>query len=399
MATLEDLETYLKTTSALLPASRQVVKHPNLKAAAAAVFAHWSERRKARDNRPIQPTIKTEDTGANDAYICFRRREARPMRKTRRVDQQSMDKVRQLRQQMDAARNLLDLVTKRERYRKESLILEELIFQQKIIVRRMKKKLGVAASEDVSPMKKNPVPRDRLVVVGRRVVIVCQRVLTPSLCRPTGSTRIFIPVNKLREAGHFNPMAEHERQAENRKRKREEDERMGYVDLTENPYVPQLPTHPGDRYFREDYTELLSYPSPLSEDGVVPTFLLQTGDPEVDFNVPFLPDKEMEDGRRDTALRARFGRVRIGRGGRRIQDRRCAMSDLFSELGPQHAYLPGEPESRWKRAPEQFEMENDAKVRQERQEKLSRYRWGDSDDEDLAIAPEDGGIPLFDNTS
>ncbi|KAI9010156.1 enhancer of polycomb-like-domain-containing protein [Hyaloraphidium curvatum] len=372
MATLEDLETYLKTSSALLPSSRQIIKHPNLKAAAAAVFAHWQERRKQRDNRPIQPTIKTEDTGANDAYICFRRRENRPMRKTRRVDQQSMDKVRQLRQQMDQARNLLDLVTKRERYRKESLILEELIFQQKIVVRRMKKKLGVSAAEDASPVKqaKAKKPEDR----------------------PMGPMKILL--KSTRDAS----LLASDQAAEARKRKREEDERLGWMDLTENPYVPMPPTHAGDRFFREDYTDILSYPSPSAEDGVVPTFLMQAGDPAADFNVPFLPDPDVEEGRKESILRARMGRVRIGRGGRRIHDRRCGMGDVFPEMGPQHAWLPGEPESRWKPAPN-FEMENEAKLRQENQEKLSRFRWGDTDDEELAILADDAGMPIYDNTS
>lgn len=309
-----------------------------------------------------------------------------------------MDKVRQLRQQMDQARNLLDLVTKRERYRKESLILEELIFQQKIIVRRMKKKLGVAANEDLSPLKKNPIRRDERWAsqfspcgdAGTE-----SRALLPR--RAPGSTKIFIPVDKLRSVSHYSPMAASELAAESRKRKREEDERQGWLDLTENPHVPLPPAHPGDNFFREDYTELLSYPSPAAEDGVVPTFLVQPGQSVADLDVPFLPDKEMDDGRRETILRARLGRVRIGRGGRRMYDRRCAIADVFPELGPRHAWVPGEAESRWNRAPD-FEMENEAKVRQEMQEKLSRFRWGDMDDEDLAITTDGAGMPIYDNT-
>jgi len=308
-----------------------------------------------------------------------------------------MDKVRQLRQQMDQARNLLDLVTKRERYRKESLILEELIFQQKIIVRRMKKKLGVAVTEEPVGAKKPQIRQDRWVILLRlsfyQLGIQCD-LSTISRGGAMHPTKIFINVRA--EPGYSNPLAQHEINFEHRKRKREEDERLGWIDLMENPYVAPPATHNGDRFFREDHTEFLSYPSPISEDGVVPASLLPTGDPAMDLDVPFLPDKEMEDGKRETILRSRFGRVRIGRGGRRIHDRRCSMADVFPEMGPQHAYLPGEVESRWKRGPD-FELENDAKIRQEMQEKLSRFRWGDGDVEDLAIVAEGAGEPLYDN--
>jgi hypothetical protein len=89
-----------------------------------------------------------EETTRNesDPYVCFRRREIKTGRKTRRTDAQSLIKLRQLRAEMESARILLEMIAKREKMRKESLLLEHVIFEQKALVREMRETMGV--SED-----------------------------------------------------------------------------------------------------------------------------------------------------------------------------------------------------------------------------------------------------------
>jgi hypothetical protein len=89
-----------------------------------------------------------------DPYLCFRRRESKPIRKTRRSDQQSIEKLRKLRIEMEGARSLLEMVSRREKMRKESMVLEHLVFEQKCKLREYKRVLGVKDDDDDYPHSK-----------------------------------------------------------------------------------------------------------------------------------------------------------------------------------------------------------------------------------------------------
>ncbi|RKP28084.1 enhancer of polycomb-like-domain-containing protein [Syncephalis pseudoplumigaleata] len=115
-----------------------------------AVFGYWKTRRRARQGASIMPQLKTEDPSQKetDPYVCFRRREVKPMRKTRRSDAQSLDKLRQLRSELYLACNLLELVDRREKMRQESLALEQLCFDQKMIMRELRRKYNFKDESD-----------------------------------------------------------------------------------------------------------------------------------------------------------------------------------------------------------------------------------------------------------
>jgi enhancer of polycomb-like protein len=70
------------------------------------------------------------------------------MRKTRRSDAQSLDKLRQLRSELYLAYNLLELVDRREKMRQESLALEQLCFDQKMIMRELRRKYNFKDESD-----------------------------------------------------------------------------------------------------------------------------------------------------------------------------------------------------------------------------------------------------------
>ncbi|KAG5463181.1 MAG: enhancer of polycomb-like-domain-containing protein [Olpidium bornovanus] len=121
-----------------------------LKEVARAVYPHWSRRRAQRQGKPVMPALKFEEVAPHEAdpYICFRRREVKALRKTRRTDALSLEKLKRLRAEMDTARILLEQVAKRERMRRESLALEHVIFDQQCALRGLRQALGL--KEDVA---------------------------------------------------------------------------------------------------------------------------------------------------------------------------------------------------------------------------------------------------------
>ena len=111
-------------------------------------------RRIERKGKDIIPQLRSEDTlkGEIDPYVCFRRRETKPIRKTRRTDQQSLERLRKLRSEMEMSRNLLEMVLRREKIRKEGLVLEHTVFDKKIKLREYQRKLGIKEDEDLLPL-------------------------------------------------------------------------------------------------------------------------------------------------------------------------------------------------------------------------------------------------------
>jgi enhancer of polycomb-like protein len=121
------------------------------------VYLHWKERRIKRMGKPIAPTLKFEENekdDSNDPYICFRRREVRQVRKTRRQDAASSERIRRLKNEMQQARDLVALVSMREKQREESLKAERNLFNIRCRVKDAKRKLGiVGGDEDLVPVK------------------------------------------------------------------------------------------------------------------------------------------------------------------------------------------------------------------------------------------------------
>ncbi|KAJ2956067.1 hypothetical protein NQZ79_g8040 [Umbelopsis isabellina] len=199
----DELESHFKTPS-LLP----------LQTAAKHIYEHWKERRLKNAGKPIFPILKFDETGLRsdtDPYVCFRRRETKPVRKTRRTDQQSLEKLRKLRAEMETARNLLEMVLRREKMRKESLAIEHTIFDKKCMLREMQRQLGIKEDEDLLFSKKK------------------RKMSTES---GSGAT-IKIPLNKLKRDGfdrHEKSAAQIAIEAEVAKRKEED---SGFEDVTD----------------------------------------------------------------------------------------------------------------------------------------------------------------------
>jgi enhancer of polycomb-like protein len=121
------------------------------------VYLHWKERRIKRAGKPIAPSLKFEENekeDSNDPYICFRRREVRQVRKTRRQDAVTSERIRRLKAEMQQARDLVAMVSMREKQREEAIKAERHLFNMRCKVKEVKRKLGIeGGDEDLVPVK------------------------------------------------------------------------------------------------------------------------------------------------------------------------------------------------------------------------------------------------------
>lgn len=225
------------------------------------LFDYWKQRRFV-DNcgRPLQPNLRVrflafvqmsllcplfvrqlthikqnEDVSLkpdSDPYVCFRRRELKPQRKLRRDDGQSLEKLKKLRDELLKAKELLELVALRETTRKESLALDMQLFEQKCVVRKLRKKLGLPCIEkdwDTAPLVR---PRKNLLKKGP---------FGRGSEEKESSTKIRIPMRKIRDAANLvtdlDPSGQYSVLAltteENVKKKKLTEEKDGLMDVTE----------------------------------------------------------------------------------------------------------------------------------------------------------------------
>lgn len=123
------------------------------------VYNHWRERKIECHGGQISPQLKFErhgDRDDNDPYVCFRRREARQARKTRRVDYQNSHKLRLLHQQLQYTKKLALLVAKREKLSMEMLESDIRTFELREKIKPVKRTLDIHDDDEllVDPKKR-----------------------------------------------------------------------------------------------------------------------------------------------------------------------------------------------------------------------------------------------------
>jgi len=158
IASLKDMEEVFDESHS--PAVRKFAKD---------IYDHWKQRRIARGGRTIMPTIRVRkskdvrvfvllltifeqiESGADkddDPYVCFRKFEHRQVRKTRRTDAQSTEKLKKLRQEMEMARAIVADVLAREKMRKESILVSQNIFELRTAVKDFKRKNNLRGDDE-----------------------------------------------------------------------------------------------------------------------------------------------------------------------------------------------------------------------------------------------------------
>ena len=92
-----------------------------LKPCAYAVYDWWKLRRQAREGRPIVPSLNSDESNENDPYVCFRRREVKSARKTRKTDTLQLEKLVRLESELGQAKSLFFMVAQRERLKEREI--------------------------------------------------------------------------------------------------------------------------------------------------------------------------------------------------------------------------------------------------------------------------------------
>lgn len=144
-----------KTILAFEPAMRNALKlammEDKLLAVAQDFYEFWSGRRQANNYDSLQPKLKFEtspDSDDGDPYVCFRRREVRPTRKTRARDLQFQDKLRTLRKELEDARQIMALCEMREKARKAMIDVDLEILNARMDLKAVRRKHNIVADDD-----------------------------------------------------------------------------------------------------------------------------------------------------------------------------------------------------------------------------------------------------------
>jgi len=83
-----------------------------------------------------------------DPYVCFRRREARQTRKTRARDVLSAEKLKRLRRELEEGRQLIQLSHDREVQKRDLMMAEKSVFEQRQRLKAMKVRLGIKVDDE-----------------------------------------------------------------------------------------------------------------------------------------------------------------------------------------------------------------------------------------------------------
>lgn len=92
-----------------------------LKPCARLIYPWWHLRRQARDGKPIVPLLNFDESNESDPYVCFRRREVKTARKTRKTDTLQLEKLVRLQSELKQATQLFKMVAQREQIKEQQV--------------------------------------------------------------------------------------------------------------------------------------------------------------------------------------------------------------------------------------------------------------------------------------
>ncbi|KAJ2691973.1 Enhancer of polycomb-like protein 1, partial [Coemansia spiralis] len=143
-------------------------ERPLARSAAELIYEHWKARRTQRGFKTVMVGLQFEDTSKTeiDPYVCFRRREVRQGRKTRRADQRSLDQLRRLRTNLALVAQMLEMCAEREAVKAEQVAEAQAVAHQRGQVIRMRRRLALTSGSwdelFVPPIQHQPHQRKRL---------------------------------------------------------------------------------------------------------------------------------------------------------------------------------------------------------------------------------------------
>ncbi|KDQ21629.1 hypothetical protein BOTBODRAFT_50226 [Botryobasidium botryosum FD-172 SS1] len=131
-----------------------------------AIYQHWRDRKTARNGHKIIPQINLDESSEGEAWVCFRRRDVKPVRKTRRTDTASLDRLAKLRGELGAVCELANSVRSREVKKLELMRETRAVFEARTRFVELKRKypfLGSQADDELLVDKnvaKRPKPNE-----------------------------------------------------------------------------------------------------------------------------------------------------------------------------------------------------------------------------------------------
>ncbi|CAL9728231.1 enhancer of polycomb-like protein 1 [Monosporozyma unispora] len=115
------------------------------------IYDYWKSRKIEANGQEIFPQLKFEKPGEReevDPYVCFRRREVRHPRKTRRIDVINSHKLKLLYRELQHATEMALLIAKRELDALNLLNNESTVFDDRLKILSLKRELNISGEED-----------------------------------------------------------------------------------------------------------------------------------------------------------------------------------------------------------------------------------------------------------
>ncbi|KAG9127014.1 Enhancer of polycomb-like protein 1 [Ceratobasidium sp. 392] len=210
------------------------------------IYPHWRERRLEREGRRIIPQINSDETNEGDPYVCFRRRDAKPVRKTRRTDTGSIDRMQSLQNNIRQLHNIAQHVLRREQLKQVRALEERQVMNHRMQLSEVKRKFpttpfGMRDDDEVLVDKIVKRPRPE----GTNILRLPRRSQNPTAAAtadagPSGPTEMPDPRavalanrKKVDEFMQRNPQQE-----------------RWWDDLTDTTYMPLPPPAPPERQLR-----------------------------------------------------------------------------------------------------------------------------------------------------
>jgi len=114
---------------------------------ARAVYPYWRERKVEREGKRVIPQLDYDDT-QESSYICFRRRDAKPIRRTRASSTAYTDKLTRLRSELQMGFDLARMVLEREELKREQITVAKDVWHARCaLVKSLKNEEGVKGPE------------------------------------------------------------------------------------------------------------------------------------------------------------------------------------------------------------------------------------------------------------
>ena len=136
------------------------------------LYDYWKSRKIESNGGNIFPTLKFERPGEKeeiDPYVCFRRREVRHPRKTRRIDIINCQKLRNLHKELKHAKELALLIAQRENTSLKLIEREQDILDDRVKIKSLKRSLDI--KDDDTNLVSHRRKRVAVVTLEKRLQI------------------------------------------------------------------------------------------------------------------------------------------------------------------------------------------------------------------------------------